>query len=209
VLRENVTLGGAALLLGLGLGLACDGGPGPEVCYGICGPGTACVEQRCLPAPAEAEPTPAPEPNAKGRKGRKGRKRPPNAEGTPLEPFRPVSDAHVPRYDANEVQTIGPGSGSERLPDHTIREHLGRLETPFNRCIATAAEYSPQELAAGTVEFEFGIRPTGRISGVNVKAPSHLRVFGIVPCLRKALYDHRFPSYDGPTTGVTYQFRVE
>jgi hypothetical protein len=43
---------------------------------------------------------------------------------------------------------------------------------------------------------------------VTVKAPAHLRVFGIVPCLRKALFTHRFPSWDGPAAGVDYSFQV-
>lgn len=191
--------------------LACDRGPGPDVCFGVCGPGTRCTEQRCVPAPAETQEAPeAPAP----RKGKKrGRKRGASAasapEGSSLPPFEPVSDRHVPRYDPDETQRIGPGSGSERIPDHTIREHLRRLEPAFNACIARAAEYSPTDLPPGSVDFEFAIRPTGRIAGVNVTAPKSLQVFGIVPCLRKALFDHRFPSYDGPSTGVTYSFRVE
>jgi hypothetical protein len=43
---------------------------------------------------------------------------------------------------------------------------------------------------------------------VNVKAPTHLQVFGIVPCLRKAVYDARFPSWDGPPMRVEYRFAV-
>lgn len=192
--------------------LACDRGPGPETCFDVCGPGTLCVAERCVPAPPSAdEAPPASEDRKRGKKRNRKRKRATEAspDHAALPPFEPVDDRHVPRYDPNETQQIGPGSGSERIPDHTIREHLRQLEPAFNACIARAAEYSPTELPPGEVDFEFGIRPTGKLAGVNVKAPKALQAFGIVPCLRVALFRHRFPSYDGPTTGVTYSFRVE
>lgn len=199
--------------------LACDLRANAEACYDVCGPGTVCTERQCVPSPAVEElPTDDAPPKAgtsRKRKRKRSRSRDGSAEvdgGEPavaLPPFVPVNDKNVPRYDPNETQTIGAQSGSERIPDHVIRQHLSGLEAKFNKCIATAAEYSPGELKSGRIDFDFGIRPTGRISGVNVTAPSHLRVFGIVPCLRRALFEHRFPTYDGPTTGVTYSFRVE
>lgn len=186
-------------------GLACDPGPGREACYGLCGEGTVCEAARCVAAPPAAEPT-EPERDRK-RSPRRKRKADATLEGSSSTPFVPVDDRHVPRYDPNETQVIG--EGSERLPDETIRAHLERLEPSFNACIRVAAEHSDEDLAPGRIDFEFGIRPTGKVAGVNVKAPAHLRVFGIVPCLRNTLHAHRFPSYDGPVTGVDYSFRAE
>lgn len=99
-------------------------------------------------------------------------------------------------------------SGTERLADATIRDHLRRLEPAFNTCIETAATHSEEEIRPGGIDFVFSIESTGKVSSVTVKAPQHLTVFGIVPCLRKVLFTHRFPSYDGPPTGVDYSFKV-
>lgn len=171
----------------------------------MCGEGTQCQAGKCVVAQAEPDPDPEPDEKGKRKRKRKGRRGGKSEAGT----FTPVDDSHIPAHDPNAIQTIGPESGTERLPDRTIRQHLSRLEPKFNKCIETAAMHSPEELASGRIDFVFAIKPNGRINGVNVKAPKHLKVFGIVPCMRKVLWDHHFPSYDGPVTGVDYSFRVE
>jgi len=194
------------LTTGLFVGLlACDfGGPGRDACFGVCGDGTICEAERCIVAPAPPTVDAEQLAPAKAR-----RKRGTKAAAVGRESFRAIDDRHIPLYDANETQHIDSGSGSDRLPDHTIRSHLAGLEGKLNGCIATAAEYSDGDLGRGRIDMVFGIRNTGKVSGVTVKAPPNLKVFGIVPCVRKIVYDHRFPAYDGPTTGVDYSFNVE
>jgi hypothetical protein len=194
----------------LGAVFGCDRGPGPEACYDVCGPGTACRDRRCVVAEATESPPTEEAPAAKQRRTRrkgKGRHRA-RAEASETRDFRPVDDSHIPKYDPNRVQHIDMSSGTERLPDAKIRAQLRRLEPKFNACIETAAMHSDEEIRPGSVDFVFSIEKTGKVSGVTVEAPPHLRVFGIVPCLRKALASHRFPSYDGPPTGVDYSFGV-
>jgi hypothetical protein len=190
---------------------ACDRGPGPDRCYDVCGAGTQCVQRRCVIADAADLEEAEPEDDGSGKKRRRGRRGRGKGGAEPAidaSDFKPVDDSHIPRYDANRVQHIDMKSGTERLADETIRAHLRRLESKFNRCIEVAASYSPEEIASGDVDFVFSIEKSGKVSGINVKAPKHLRVFGIVPCLRKTVYDHAFPSYDGPPTGVDYSFKV-
>jgi hypothetical protein len=205
LLRTSLVSAGLCLVSG------CDRGPGPELCHGVCGVGTQCRDGRCIVAdePEElasedAEPTKTRRRRSKGKRGRSKA----GADEPDATSFRPVDDSHIPKYDPNRVQHIDMKSGTDRLADATIRAHLRRLEPAFNRCIETAAMHSEQELRSGSVDFVFTIEGTGKVSGVTVKAPKHLSVFGIVPCLRKALFTHRFPTYDGPATGVDYSFEV-
>ena len=85
---------------------------------------------------------------------------------------------------------------------------MSRLTGRFQKCIETAAMYSDEELGAGTLSFKLRIGPEGKVEGVSVTAPANLKVFGIVPCSRKAVYDHRFPKFDGPPMGVDFSFDV-
>jgi hypothetical protein len=191
--------------------VACDRGPGPDACYEVCGQGTVCRDQRCVVADAVEEEPPAPQvQRSTGRRRKRANRDERTSAGqAPASSFRPIDDSHVPKYDPDRVQHIDMKSGTERLADSTIREHLRRLEPKFNACIETAALHSEDEIRPGRIDFVLSIEKTGKVSGVNVKAPKHLTVFGIVPCLRTTVFDHRFPSYDGPPTGVDYSFRVE
>jgi hypothetical protein len=122
--------------------------------------------------------------------------------------FKPIDDSHIPVYAKKQVQHIDLNAGSERLDDFEVSRHMKRLESQFNRCIEVAAERSEVELAAGTIALEFGIAPSGKVTAVSAKAPKDLDVFGIVPCVRDAVYRHKFPGFDGPEMGVDYSFRV-
>jgi hypothetical protein len=187
---------------------ACDRGPGADECYNVCGEGTECRDKRCVIAQLEDEALPEDDGKQDKKKKRRRKKKGDGSEAADASDFKPVNDSHIPKYDPNRVQKIGMDSGTERLPDETIRSHLRRLEPKFNQCIETAAMYSDEDIRPGGVDFVFSIEKTGRVSGISVKAPKHLQVFGIVPCLRKAVFDHHFPSYDGPPTGVDYSFKV-
>jgi hypothetical protein len=189
---------------------ACDDGPGSAGCYGVCGEGTECRNGQCVVAEAKpveaAEPMEEPE-GKSGKRRRRGKSAGGAAEAAAVA-FTAEDDSHVPEYDANKTQVIDLKAGSERLDDAVVNTHLRRLEPKFNACIEIAAEHSEDELRGGEVDFTFSIAGSGRVESVSVKAPAHLRVFGIVPCLRNALASHRFPKFDGPTMGVDYSFKV-
>ncbi len=190
------------LALALGL-VACGGSPQAADCYGVCGAGTRCQAERCV---AIAEPSPAPPPEPDDAKGRKGKRRAKaGAVDGSASAYEPVSDRHIPAYDPTKTTAIG--EGSERLDDATVRKELSELEPAFDRCIADAAA-AGVPIANGRVDFVFGLTPTGKVDGVNAKAPQPIRDSGIVSCLRKVIFDHRFPRYDGPPMGVDYSFEI-
>jgi hypothetical protein len=200
----------AMSLVAIVLAVACSDGPSPSECYGVCGEGTRCEAGRCIVA---AEPAAAVEPTPdEGKRGRKGKRRARAGEADvagdsdAAASYQPVSDRHIPAYDAKATTVLG-DAGSERLDDGVVRKELRKLEPGFDRCIADAVA-GGVTVGNGRVDFVFGLTASGKVDGVNAKAPAAIRDAGIVPCLRKVIFDHRFPRYDGPPMGVDYSFEV-
>jgi hypothetical protein len=184
----------------------------PE-CGGVCGEGTACVAGRCELAEIEPIVEAAEEPDGKSkRKGRKGR-RGASAGADEAESGELASgpawddDSHVPRFDADADQVIGASDGSGRLSDAQIDRELAELDDDFQTCVREANE-RVAELGTGKVSYSFGVAGSGKVTGVNASAPANLRDAGLVPCVRKAVYGHAFPKFDGPTMKASSSFSV-
>lgn len=217
VARMGKVLAGlfAGLALGVGGPLVLERiSPPPEVpCDDRCGEGTECVGGQCRVAVDDtADEAAEPKGKKKRRRKRKRRSRAgaagPGPEGSEseLEPFKPMKDSHIPKYSKAKTVVLDMQGGSERLPDHVVREHMGRVERLFNRCLRTAATYSDEDIGGGEIDFTFSISGKGKVTSVTARAPKNLQVFGIIPCVRVAVYRHRFPSFDGPPMGVDYSF---
>jgi hypothetical protein len=176
-------------------------------CDDRCGSGTSCREGSCQadlePAGAAADPVPV----KKKRKRRRSKRRRTggSAETSGVER---VSDAGVPRYDRTKTKVLGESTGSGRLSDRVINRELAKLDPAFQHCIELAAAATDEELPSGRVRYEFGVAPSGSVTGVNARAPRALAELGVVACVRKALHDHRFPSFDGLEMGAEGSFSI-
>ena len=126
-----------------------------------------------------------------------------------LPPFVAVNDSKIPKFQKVVDQKLNMKGGSGRIPDRVVSQHLSRLERKFQRCIETAALYSDTYVGGGTIMYKLRIEPSGKVSGVSAKAPAKLLVFGIIPCVRKAIYTHKFPSFDGLSMAVDSSFSVD
>ena len=212
------------LLLGLAIGaggsfiyLERQSGVAESVgCADRCGEGTSCEAGLCLVARVEAKQARQKTKKRRRRRGKARARKPARTGALPeaeydddLPPFVAVNDRHIPRFDRQRVQRIQMSDGAERISDHEIRQEMRRLEPAFNRCLATAARYSDADLRGGSFDFVFGVRSSGKVNGVNISAPKHLRVYGTIACMRKVVFDHKFRSFDGPTMGVDYGFEVD
>jgi hypothetical protein len=196
-----------------GLALGALLAPKPE-CAGVCGDGTVCEQGVCIVAAAD-EPEEVVEELAEDDKGKRKSKRRRGKPGDdPLEPSTagqgpPIDDdSGVPRFDANKDQTIGMADGSERLSDSVVDRELAELDTQFNACVRDANE-RVDELGTGTVKYSLGVAGSGKVTGVNASAPGNLDAAGLVPCVRKAVYGHKFPVFNGPEMKLSSSFSVK
>lgn len=210
-------VGGTILGLALGAGAFYGANTylaGAELCRGLCGEGTVCVDEHCVPAPEdEGEVEVVEEEEGGKKKRRRGRKKRRGsgggdvdgevAQGPPLD-----NDSKVPRFDANADQNVSMSDGSGRLSDSVINRELAKLDKQFQGCVRDGAE-RVADLGTGTVRYSFGIDGKGKVTGVNASAPGNLKDAGLIPCVRKAVYGHGFPSFDGPTMRVNSSFSVD
>lgn len=194
--------------VGMLLGLAaCEPEHNAVACYGVCGDGTECVSGKCVVAQAESAPEPEPEDKGKKKRRRRRKKGGSHGDAVSSDGFKPVDDSNVPGYDPKATKTMDLGVGTERLGDRVVNQHLGRLEPKFNKCIETSAMHYDGDIK-GELDFVLSIKSSGKVGGVTVKGSKSLRDSGVVPCVRKVVYGHRFPSFDGATMGVDYSFKV-
>jgi hypothetical protein len=182
-------------------------------CAARCGEGTVCEGDRCVVAPLEDEVEAEVEADdGKSKRKRKRRRK----SGVGASEDGPVAnqgpafddDSKVPRFDMNKDQSIGMSDGSGRLSDGQIDAALRKLDPAFQKCARDAAE-RVDELGSGTVKLELGVAGSGKVTGVNVRAPANLADAGIVACVRKAVYAHKFPIFDGPEMRVSSSFKVD
>jgi len=208
---------------------ACEPAPKPD-CAAPCGPGSTCVEGQCVAdAPAVAPPAEDGKKKKKRRKKKRVRHSSKAASTvgggaepaaapedeveeaeTPAEklpPFVPVDDRKIPQFSRDTTQTIDLEAGSERPSERVLDQHFARITPRITDCVVTASRYG--DVGSGRLAIQLRLLPSGKVESVSVKAPASLSVWGIVPCARKAVYDHRFPGYDGPSVGVDFAVDVD
>lgn len=122
--------------------------------------------------------------------------------------FKPVDDKKIPQFDPNAVRKLDMNHGDEQLNEPVLMSHMRDVEYAINACLSTAACYQGSSLAGGTIDFVFRLSGDGKVDSVSVTAPPPLQVFGIVPCVRKAVADHAFPAFDGPSMTVKYNIEI-
>ncbi len=182
----------------------------PTACDDRCGTGTRCEDGLCVVEAQEV----AEEPTRKRKRRRKRKKRrgggandigaDSDADAQAQAPR--VDDSHIPAF-SNGAQALDLNGGSERLTDSQVGSEVRKLTPRFQRCIANASV--GDAVLRGKVKIKARIGGNGKVSQVSASAPSVIRESGAIPCIRKAVYDHRFPSYDGPSMGVDLSFEVD
>ena len=183
----------------------------PTDCGTTCGEGTVCEGTQCVVAAADEEPEAEveeeAEPGKKKRRKKKGKSGGGDDGGGAGGPAVD-DDSKVPGFDANKDQSISMSDGTGRLSDAVIDRELAKLDKDFQRCVLDAND-RVADLGTGRVSIKFGVDGKGKVTGVNVGAPSNLENAGLVPCVRKAVYGHSFPAFDGPEMKVSTSFTVD
>ena len=118
-----------------------------------------------------------------------------------------VDDSRVPQFSNAEPQALDMKAGTERLSESELDRHFAKVTPQIQRCVTTASAYG--EIGAGSLKFKLRVLPSGKVESVSLTAPASLRVWGIPSCARRAVYDHRFPAYDGAAMGVTFGVDID
>jgi len=203
-----------SLTFGLSLGLtSCHKGEGtasPNECAGMCGKSTRCDGSKCvvdystdvcdgMSMEEEIEDMPPPISNWGAC----------DVDPSTLPSFEPVDDSAIPAYDPKKATVLDMNAGSERLSDTQLAAQMRQIEHKINSCLSLASCHN-NGLGSGTIGFEFRVTgKNGSVDGVNVTAPEELQVFGIVPCVRKAIADHTFPTFQGQQMVVNYSVELD
>lgn len=180
-------------------------------CGGLCGRGTRCDGKVCVVDYGQDICASTTEPESEPQV----EMRPPITnwgecweDRNQLPKFKPVDDKAIPQFDPNAVRRLDMNAGEEQLNEPVLMSNMRDVEYEINKCLSTAACYQGQSLAGGQIDFQFRIGGDGKVESVTVRAPQQLQIFGIVPCSRKAVFDHQFPKFDGPGMSVTYNIQI-
>jgi len=123
--------------------------------------------------------------------------------------FEPVDDTEIPRLDPERQRATTMYNGDESLDDKALLLHLDTATTEVLGCVTMAACYDAEDVPAGEIEFAFEVDPGGRVQAVDVDPSEGLDRWGVAACARKAIYETRFPSYDGGHLIVSYSIAIE
>ena len=98
-------------------------------------------------------------------------------------------------------------SESKSESESELDRHFAQVTPQIQRCVTTASAYG--DIGAGSLKFKLRVLPSGKVESVSLTAPASLRVWGIPSCARRAVYDHRFSSFDGAAMGVTFGVDID
>ena len=122
--------------------------------------------------------------------------------------FKAVDDSSIPQFDPDQARNLDWGEGEEQLTAPVLNAHMREIEYDINECLGIAACYQGSSLPGGHIDFAFRLGGKGKVDSISVTAPAGLSVFGIIPCARKAVANHEFPSYAGPPMTVKYSIDI-
>ncbi len=125
-----------------------------------------------------------------------------------LPEFVPMDDSNVPQYDPNAARSIDMNAGDEQLNEELINNHMREIEYALNACFSKAACYNGGAFPTGEVSFTFRLEASGDVSSVALQAPEEFNIFGTIQCARRAVADHKFPSYDGAAMTISYSVEL-
>lgn len=122
--------------------------------------------------------------------------------------FKPVDDSKIPQFDPDAARALEMNGGDEQINEAVLNSHMREVEYAINDCLALASCYQGSSLPNGRLDFQFRLTGNGKVESITATAPPGLSVFGVIPCVRKAIADHAFPTYNGPAMTVKYNVEI-
>jgi len=108
---------------------------------------------------------------------------------------------------ADDPRTLDMGEGGEeQLPSSEVERGMDGAFGRIRRCLVLAAGDDPVN---GTLTFGLRIEPTGGISRVNLRGPAAVTTGEAGDCLRSAVRQVQFRSFQGPPMIVHYPVTLD
>lgn len=123
--------------------------------------------------------------------------------------FVAVDDSGIPEIDPNRATVLDMNAGSEQLRDDILMSEMRKVEYEINKCLGTAACYNGGALGGGEMKINFRLLGNGSVESVSIEAAEPLKIYGIVPCSRMAVFQHGFPRFNGQVMTVKYTIELE
>lgn len=117
----------------------------------------------------------------------------------------------VPEFNAARHRASNMHKGDDRLQDIDLHAHMMGMQAQIFACVDLAACYEDgADLPGqGDLDFDFELHPDGHVAAVSVQASPGLDHPSVVACARQAMYEYRFPRYDGGQMMVQYTMTIE
>ena len=126
-----------------------------------------------------------------------------------IPPYKPVDDGHVPGLDPQRTRLTNMDAGEETIHNEALLQRLNRATAEVLRCVSVAACYDTHPIEPGSIELNFEVAPNGDVRGVNVEPTAELDRKGIRACARRAIWDTKFPAFDGADMVVSYHLDID
>lgn len=123
-------------------------------------------------------------------------------------PSEPIDDDDIPSVDRGRTRGTNMDSGDESLDDKVLLLHLDTATAHVLECVTRAACYG-ESVATGEIDFAFEVNPAGKVRSVDVQPSADLDHGGVAACARRAIYETRFPAYDGADMIVSYRLEID
>jgi hypothetical protein len=188
----------------------------PGECGGVCGDGTRCANGMCVVDYLAACSSGMDDIGSLETDG-EGGMRPPitdwgqcKEELASLPEYEPIDDSGVPQFDLDAPRKLDMNAthGDEQLAEDAVNRNMREIEYALNECFSRSACYNEGTFPGGTMAFSFRLMSSGQVESVKVDAPEEMDIFSTIQCARKAIFDHRFPEYDGPAMTISYSVEL-
>lgn len=126
-----------------------------------------------------------------------------------IPPYKPVDDGHVPGLDPQRSRLTNMDAGEATIHNEALLQHLNHATAEVLACVSVSACYDDRPLEPGSIDLAFELAPNGDVRGVDVEPTAELDHKGIRECARRAIWDTKFPAFDGADMVVSYRLDID
>ncbi len=126
-----------------------------------------------------------------------------------IPPYTPVDDEDVPSLDPKRSRLTNMDAGGATIHNEALLTNLDQATAEVLACVSVSACYDDRALEPGSIDLNFEVAPSGEVRGVDVEPTAGLDHTGIRQCARRAIWDTKFPAFDGADMVVSYSLDID